>query len=484
MWLTEIIVVVGVVLFCLFSWKRPGGGLILLPFGTATVAFVSISRDNPYILLGEGVLITFAVLSARCKPSASPLETPWYRTVAIITITVFKYLLLLAALTFVFNALGPLLFVLIAVSVVRYKMTHRYSLALDILSALGMSVRQSLPLPMALDSAAQGRKNREAQIFTNISFLLQQGRSLTDALRLGYRSCPPELLASLEAAEGMNQLPNAIENLQADISEKVNDYKRIRPVYPLYPLIVLVIGFFMVLALSIFIVPTFSEVISDISEGRAHLPASTQAMLNFSRFVTANKGMNALLMTLAVLLICFYLTAGYFRNRNPRRPTLHQKTKDWIKWRLPVFHWFERTYSQLQLTELLRVALGAGYPINTALGNALNLDMNHSFRLQVQNWLNRIEQGEPVSQAALSSGLDRTLTWAFDEKINKGNTIEVLESLQEVYRSRYTHRINMLNSIGTPLMVLGLGLGIGWVVYAVFMGAFSTLFVTIRYTMP
>jgi len=484
MWLPEISVIVGSILYGLLSWKRPGIGLVVLPFAVATAVSVSMAADNMYLLIAAGALVTFGVLSARCAPSSSPFETPWYKTAAAIMITLFKYLLLLAVLTFVFHALGPLLFILIVVGVIRCKMTQRYTLALDVLAALGMSMRQSLPLPMALTSAAQGRRSREAQIFTGVSSLLIQGRSLSDALRLGYRSCPPELLASIEAAEKINQLPNAIENLQADISEKVNDYKRVRPVHPWYPLLVLVFGFFIVLAVSVFIVPTFSEVLYDMSEGKARLPASTQAILDFAKFTTANKGMNAFFITLAVLLICVYFMAGYFRSRSPRQITLHVRVRDWIKWQLPVFHWFERTYSQLQLAELLKVGLAAGCSINTALRNAMALDMNHQFRLQVGRWLAQIEQGEPVEQAALHCGLDRTLTWAFDEKINRGNTVDVLESLQEMYRSRYSHRVNMLNAFGGPLMVLGLGLGIGWVVYAIFMGVFSTLFVTLQYTMP
>lgn len=483
-WLSITILIACVAAFCFFVWKRPGGGLILMPFLMAVIIFTGSIRENiPVICLGI-LLFPITILLVRLTPTAGRLETPWYKTFASIVLTIFNYLFLLAAMILVFRYLGPVLFVLFVVGVIRYKMTHRYSLALDILSAIGMSMRQSLPLPMALNAAAQGQKRRQARIFTDIAYWLTQGWPLAESLRRGYPKCPPELLASIAAAEKMNQLPQAIDTLQEDIAEKVNDCKRVRPVHPWYPVLVIVAAFFIIMGLAIFIVPTFSQVLSDMSDGQARLPASTQALLDFSRFISARKGLNALLMTLAILGISLYFLSNSFRKRNPQSMRTINKIEDWIKWHLPLLHWFERTYSHLQLTELLKVALRAGYPVNTTLRHALGLDVNNCFRGRMNEWLIRIERGEYIADSALRCGFDRTFVWAFDNKINKGNTVEILESLEDVYRSRYSYRSNLLNAIGCPLMVLGLGLLIGSVVYAMFMGAFSILFATLQYTMP
>jgi type II secretory pathway component PulF len=483
-WLISILSVIGAAAYGMFVWKKPGWGLVTMPLIVAILILVSMADENIVILCAALSIIPVVIALVRWAPCASPLETPWHKTFAIIVLTLFQYLVLLAALTLIFNVLGPLLFVLIVVGVVRSKRTLRYSMAMDILSAIGMSMRQSLPLPMALTAAAECQNRRQARIFRDITSCLVQGLPLSESLRRGYPKCPPELVASIAAAEQMNQLPRIIETLQSDIAEKVNDYNRVRPVHPWYPLLVFVVAFFVVVGLAVFIVPTFSEVLSDMSDGKTQLPASTQYLLEFARYLMGRKGLNAFFITVPMAAVIIYVFTRGFRRRKPQQPGLLSRLEDWLKWHLPVLHWFERTYSQLQLTELLIVGLNAGYPVNITLRNARSLDVNHCLRKLIETWLAQIEQGEKIAIAAHKAGFDKPLAWAFDDSVNKGNTPLILESIEEVYRSRYSYRLNILNSVGCPLMVLSIGLIIGWVVYALFMGAFSILFLTIQNVMP
>jgi type IV pilus assembly protein PilC len=483
-WLISILSVIGAAAYGIFVWKKPGWGLVTMPLIVTILVIVSMADENIVILCAALSIIPVVIALVRWAPCASPLETPWHKTIAVIVLTIFQYLVLLAALTFIFNVLGPLLFVLIVVGVVRSKRTLRYSMAMDILSAIGMSMRQSLSLPMALTAAAEGQNRRQARIFRDITSCLVQGLPLSESLRRGYPKCPPELLASIAAAEQMNQLPRIIETLQSDMAEKVNDYNRVRPVHPWYPLLVFVVAFFVIVSMAVFIVPTFSEVLSDMSDGKAQLPASTQYILEFAKYLTGRKGLNAFFVTLPLAVFIIYVFTMGFRRRKSQHVKRLTRLEDWVKWHLPVVHWFERIYSQLQLTELLIVGLNAGYPVNITLRNAQSLDVNHCFRQRIENWLARIEQGENIGLAAVKAGFDKTLAWAFDDTVNKGNTPLILESLEEVYRSRYSYRLNILNSVGCPLMVLSIGLMVGWVVYALFMGAFSFLFVTLQNITP
>jgi type II secretory pathway component PulF len=126
----------------------------------------------------------------------------------------------------------------------------------------------------------------------------------------------------------------------------------------------------------------------------------------------------------------------------------------------------------------------AGYPVNTILRNALGLDVNRCYQKRLGKWLERIEAGDNIAQSAKDCGLDKTLAWAMDEKVNKGNAPQILEGLEEVYRNKYNYRRNVLSAASWPLVVLCLGLCVGYVVYAMFMGVFSTITVTLQYTIP
>jgi type IV pilus assembly protein PilC len=463
--------------FCVLAWKKPGIALILLPF-TIVGLLVSgllyfegeIVEEGFVIFLLALLLFPSTIVLVRFAPSSGSLETPWYKAFASAVLMIFQYLLILALLTLVFQFFGPLLFILYVVGVVRYKQTRKYSLSMDIISTLGMSMRQSLPLPMALTTAAHAQHGKEAKIFKDIAYWLSEGLPLSEALRRGYPKCPPELTASITAAEKMNQLPKAIETLQADIEEKVNDYKRVRPVHPWYPLIVSIIAFTMIMALAFFIVPTFAEILSDMTEGQAGLPAPTQMLLNFSQWITHGSGLRYLLLFAIIFLIFLVLWERVaFQGRHPDQSFFLSRAVDWLKWHLPVVRGLASLNSQLQLVETLKVGLRSGYPVNITIRNALNLAVNLCYRKRLNRWLEKIEEGHDIAHSASDAKIGRTIAWALDDTVNKGNAPMLLESIEEVYRSRYNYRLNLLNAIACPLMVLGLGIGVGFVVFSMFL---------------
>ena len=475
-WLFLIIVPVLVFVgFCVLAWHKSALGLVLMPFviiGMIVSGLIyfegEIVEEGLFLFLLALFLFPVTIGIVRWSPSDSPLETPWHKAFAGVVITLFQYIIILAILSLIFNVLGPILFALFVIAVARFKQTNKYSLALEIISAIGMSMRQSLPLPMALNSAAHGQKPKESKIFTNIAHWLSQGQPLSEAMRRGYPKCPPEILASISAAEKMNQLPNAIETIQADIAEKVNYYKGVRPDYRWYPVVIGSAALLVTLGLMYFIVPVFSEVLSDMSDGMAGLPALTQALLYLSLWLKGRSGLNFLMIVIPVTLMP-YVIYTRFRRRSSLKQRLLSRIGDFLRWHLPIFHWFEQNYSQLQLIEILKVGLRAGYPVNTLLRNSLELDMNHCYRKRIQQWLGRIEKGDNIAQSALKSGIGKTLAWAMDDSVNKGNAPLILESLEEVYRGQYNYRLNLLNAVACPLTVIGLGACVGLVVTAMFL---------------
>ncbi|OQY06537.1 MAG: hypothetical protein B6I25_03775 [Planctomycetales bacterium 4572_13] len=492
MWTLYSINIAVFIVFLFLAWKKPGLALVLL-LPTAAWIFLSgllefygsgIPDEAIIMYLLSVILLPTAICIIHWGPSSSQLEMPWYKAVTRVILTLVKYILILAVFCGVFQFLGPIFFMIFLVGIVQFKQAQKYGLAMDIVSAIGMSMRQSLPLPMALTSAAHGQKKREARIFNKIAHWLTQGWPLSEALRRGYSRCPSNILASITAAEKMNQLPKAIESLQADLTEKVNDYKIVKPVHPWYPFVVLTMAVTMTMGLMVFIVPTFAEVLSDMSDDQARLPHATQTLLNISSWMLGRKGLNAFFIILSGLCIISFAMYIRFRRRNPESPRLLSRLGDRIKWHTPVWHWFEKTFANLQMAQSLRVGLIAGYPVNVVLRNTLGLDVNRCYQKRLKKWLDKIEAGDTIAQSAKSCGLDKTLSWAFDEKINKGNTPQILEGLEEVYRHQYNYRKNVLNAVSWPLVILCLGLLVGYIVYAMFIAIISITTVTLQSTIP
>ena len=132
------------------------------------------------------------------------------------------------------------------------------------------------------------------------------------------------------------------------------------------------------------------------------------------------------------------------------------------------YKWFEKNYSLVHVVELLRLSFNAGCTVDAAIANTLNLDVNNRFRRRLVQWLEKVQRGENIAAAAEQSGLGGSLSWAFDEKVNQGNTMAILETLESFYRSNYSYRVNLARFIMWPCLTIIMGMVVGFVVYAIF----------------
>ena len=132
----------------------------------------------------------------------------------------------------------------------------------------------------------------------------------------------------------------------------------------------------------------------------------------------------------------------------------------------------------LRIVGILRTSLNAGCTVNQMIANAISLDINYCFRKRLNSWLKKVERGENISDSAKKCGIGKSIAWAFDEKINRGNTPAILEMLENFYRSTYKYRINIVGSITEPVMVVMIGAMVGFVVYAMFLPMVHMILIT------
>jgi type II secretory pathway component PulF len=343
--------------------------------------------------------------------------------------------------------------------------TQRNATVAFVISTIGASIRQNLPLPMALQSAVENIKYKHSQILRQISKWLVQGYSLSESIKRGFRRCPAGITALIVAGEKIGQVPQVIGSIEKDLLQKADDSRRVRPVYPAaYFIVVLTIMSLIVLGLMIGVIPKFSEVIKELTGG--DIPKSTKVLMAIADYICFRYGW------LVVFGIVFLISVIYiivrFRPRRPEKPLLLSKMGDFLRWHLPILHWFENNYSTLQLVEVLRIFLNAGCTVNSAVANAINLDVNYYFRKRLEKWLRQIEAGNNIADAARQCGLANSLSWAFQQQANPENTLPVLEMLESVYRSNYSYRVNLARFIILPSTTICLGAMVGFVAYSIF----------------
>ncbi|MBW8015014.1 MAG: hypothetical protein FVQ82_02430 [Planctomycetes bacterium] len=403
----------------------------------------------------------------------------WPHILAFWTWRIIYYLVLLAGLTIILNILGVVTWFVYIIFEHRIFVANRQSIALDVISTIGSCVRQNLPLPMALAATADGYRGRRKRIFLDISRWLTEGYCLGGALRLGYPRCPVYITSMVDAAEKVNQLPEAIRSIEAEIEGNASESSKMNPVDPSYPITVVTVAFSIMFGLMIFIIPTFGMVLSDISGGLETMPRSTLILIDIADYLISGNGIIALLILLVLIFLNIGLPwiRGFYRKfpRKVNNPAFIIRLGDFFKWHLPILHWFEFNYSIMRVTGLLRVSLKSGCPVNDAIRNAGDLDLNNCFRKRLSRWLTRVEQGQNISAAALDTGMGNSLAWAFDDRVNAGNTPEILGMLEKFYRASYNFKANVVRAIAFPCTILLLGAMVGFIVYAMFVPMVSII---------
>jgi len=450
-----------------------------LPVGVALItspiprAALALTDGVGYSLIIAPVLLFVIVLAAL-------MFFEWPQKWAKWTLLSLAVFLLFVSLVVVFSVLGAggllpfisfitlIIFIAFIGSVISYGLTSRHATAAYVISTIGSSMRQNLPLPMALESAASGQSDNRARILRRIKNWLVQGYSLSESIKWGYPKCPGYAVAMIAAAERINQLPLAIKAIEADMVARADERRKLRPVHPFCPVILIIFMFFIVLGLMWRAIPVLHEVLTEVTEG-AKLPAPTRLLTRFANFIAYEYGwLIALPLALIVLAAVAASIFIRFQPRRPQEPYLISRIGDFIKWHLPVLHWFEKNYSMVQTVELLRLSLNADCTVNDAIANTLDLDVNNRFKKRLQRWLAKVEAGDNIAAAARESRLGNTLAWAFDDRVNQGNTLAILETLESFYRSNYNYRVNLARFIMWPCVTLIMGAMVGFIVYAIF----------------
>ena len=475
-----VILIVGVALALLFAVlanHRLKLALLACPLVVAVLIGWAIYTESVWGLLGALLVVVATVLSALLARGKSELGL-WARGFTKFFFYILGVGICVPLGLFVIGPYGFFMLAMLSAMIVRYNLVSRDTTTTHIFSTIGASMRQNLPLATALESAAQGLKGKRRLIMQRISQWLTRGYPLSEALRSGYSRCPGYALAMVAAAERIQQVPQAVSYIEAQLSEKSREARKFQPANLAYPLVLMLAVFAFIYGMAIFILPQFESMYEGLEQP---LPAITRAV-----FFLFGSSFSLIFAVLALLILVVVPSALYvkFRPRRPERAYVVSRIGDFVKWHFPVLRWFERSFSLLQTVSFLRLSINAGGTVDQAIAGAAELDANGCYRRRLRRWLERVQGGQDVAEAGRESRVGSTLVWAFDQKVNRGNTPAILESLESFYRSNYSYITNLARYIVWPCVSIVLGLVVGAVIYAIFSPIVGLLHHTIDTMIP
>jgi type II secretory pathway component PulF len=363
---------------------------------------------------------------------------------------------------------GVLMFAVWLAAMIAYGSTARRSLLFSVLTTLKTCMKQNLPLPMALECAAQGRTDQEAVVYRRIKTQLVKGYNLVHAIRLAWPQCPGHVTGLLQGAQHAGSLAAGLAAVHKNVTLKEKRRQACEPVHPVYPVIVFAVLVVIGTALFKYVIPQFATTLHEMTS--EELPVITRWLLTICMEwgppVLGALGIGFGLWV--VVVITGWLNKG-------QRLTWIANITDWLRWHLPFVRRFDRMFALIQLFETLNLCLRAGSPLDQAVFQCLELDVNRCFIRQIRTWHRLIVEGQSASSAALKSGLPHAVAWAFDTTVNQGNTPNILSMLEQTYSDRYVYQSNILSLILGPCIIMMLAAMVCFVMLGVFLPMVSTI---------
>lgn len=279
-----------------------------------------------------------------------------------------------------------------------------------------------------------------------------QGGNLSDALE-DVTALSPVHLSMIRAGESIGRMGEVFKEL-ADMLEEEQALKQQILASLLYPAVVLLAGMFSFLVLFVWVIPRMIPLFEDFGQ---ELPLVTRMMLGISHAFSVSWWILA-----AAGIAGFMLGSRLLRQSQVRRRVESGCL------RIPVLGTLVRTRMFVLLSRTVKTLLSAGVPAPEALRASLGTVENRLLKARGEEAFYAILSGEPMATIFAPGYLDDALAFSLVANAEyKGCPAEGFGRVAGIYEGKFRRKLRMLSGLAEPVLILGLGAGIGLVVFSI-----------------
>ncbi|MFO7568454.1 MAG: type II secretion system inner membrane protein GspF [Smithellaceae bacterium] len=298
------------------------------------------------------------------------------------------------------------------------------------------------------------------KILAQIRGDINEGKSLTASLETYPRVFAPFYINMVKAGEASGTLNLVLERL-ADFSENQQALmSKIRSSLA-YPLIMLLVGTLVIFLLMTFVVPRITEIFTDMQQT---LPLITVILIAVSHFLKSFWWL-ILLLLFAGAAAFKYLTASTHAGR---------RFWDSVKLRAPVWGAVNRKIAIARFARTLATLLHSGVPLLTAMGIVRNVVNNIFIGETIERAAKEVEEGQSLSAPLAQSGLFPPMVTEMIAVGEQSGSLErMLDRIATAYETEAQSDILVMTSLLEPLMILAMGLMVGFIVVSILLPIFE-----------
>jgi general secretion pathway protein F len=289
---------------------------------------------------------------------------------------------------------------------------------------------------------------------------VNEGKSLTDSMSAFPRIFPPFYLNMIRAGEASGTINLVLERL-ADFSENQQALmNKIRSALA-YPIIMCVMGTAVIFLLMAFVVPKITGIFADMNQT---LPLITVILITVSDYLKSFWWL-ILMLIFAVVVGVKYAISGTEKGR---------RLWDSAKLKLPVFGQVNRKIAISRFCRTLATLLQSGVPLLAAMEIVRNIVNNIIIGDAIHQAAKDLEEGKGLSGPLAQSGLFPPLVTEMIAVGEQSGTLEkMLNRIAIAYENESQSDIMIITSILEPVMILVMGLVVGFIVVSILLPIFE-----------
>ncbi|MDI6693319.1 MAG: type II secretion system F family protein [Anaerosomatales bacterium] len=324
-------------------------------------------------------------------------------------------------------------------------------------------INAGLSLTKCLSILADQSDSKELrEVIAQVGRDVEAGQSLSEAMAKHPKIFPPIFINMVRAGETGGVLDEVLLRVADHFENDAKLRGRIKSAMT-YPVAMAALVFLVLVAMMIFVVPTFQKMFADMG---GTLPLPTQILVNISE---GARGLPGLITLVAVI-------AGTIAFRTWKSTASGRLIWDGIKLRMPIVGPLVRKMSLARFTRTFGTLVAAGVPILSALDIVADTAGNEVIAEAVKKVRSAIKEGETIAKPL---GENPIFPSMLVQMIAVGEEMGALDAMltkiADFYDEEVSTAVDGLTSVIEPLMMATLAVVVGGIVIALYMPMFQVI---------
>lgn len=324
---------------------------------------------------------------------------------------------------------------------------------------LATMVGAGLPLVNALRILKMQSSQTLGVIIEKVLTEVEGGATLAEGLETSGGGFTSVYLAMVRAGESAGVLDQVLRKL-ADALDKQREFKSKTKGAMIYPFIIMIAMVALSVIMMVFVVPKLTAMYKDFG---AELPLPTRILMGLSDFVVKFWYMVFVVVGLGVVLISNWV-----------KTEVGSLIVEQMMFKIPVWGKLRKDLILTEFARTVSVLLGAGIPILDTLQIVSETLGSKIFGAEVRQAAVMVEKGvslaEAINQLEVFPPILGQMISVGEET---GKLDEVLSKLASFYEEESETKIKALTTAIEPLIMVVMGVGVGFLVIAVIMPIYN-----------